>query len=124
MQPVEINAGSWYLRGLRADDRLSDVPALADLGCPVPAAYISDTDRGWADETRCVWAVCEPTTGELLAVIGVGTSGIGDAARLSGLARREGQAALDAAVAPVRRFAEGALGWTVPSTSPPENGWP
>jgi hypothetical protein len=46
---VEINNGQWYLRAMRCDDRVDDRPALADLG---------DT-----------WAVCEPSTGELLAEI-------------------------------------------------------
>jgi len=32
LEPVEINAGQWYLRGLRADSRIDDRPALADLG--------------------------------------------------------------------------------------------
>ena len=32
MEPVEINNGTWYLRGLRYDDRVDDRPALADLG--------------------------------------------------------------------------------------------
>jgi hypothetical protein len=32
MEPVEINAGQWYLRALRADSRINDRPALADLG--------------------------------------------------------------------------------------------
>ena len=32
MEPVEINAGTWYLRALRADDRVDDRPALAELG--------------------------------------------------------------------------------------------
>jgi hypothetical protein len=29
LEPVEINAGQWYLRGLRADSRVDDRPALA-----------------------------------------------------------------------------------------------
>ena len=53
MEPVEINAGAWYLRALRAEDR----PALAELG---------ETD---VDYTAYSWALCEPTTGELLAEI-------------------------------------------------------
>jgi hypothetical protein len=28
LDPVEINAGQWYLRGLRADSRTDDRPAL------------------------------------------------------------------------------------------------
>ncbi|MBI3213461.1 MAG: hypothetical protein HYZ38_06560 [Mycobacterium sp.] len=68
MDPVEINNGTWYLRGLRYDDRVDDRPALADLG-ETDLDYIDDAEDGWADETRYTWAVCEPTTGELLAEI-------------------------------------------------------
>jgi hypothetical protein len=41
MDPVEINAGAWYLRALRPDD--------------------------WASDTAYSWAVCEPITGEPVA---------------------------------------------------------
>jgi hypothetical protein len=41
VDPVEINAGAWYLRTLRADD--------------------------WASDAAYSWAVCEPTTGQPLA---------------------------------------------------------
>ncbi|MGE2736483.1 hypothetical protein [Mycolicibacterium vaccae] len=68
MEPVEINAGAWYLRALRADDRVDDRPALSDLGEHRPD-YVEQTLTGWAAETRCTWAVCEPTTGELLAEV-------------------------------------------------------
>lgn len=43
MEPVEINAGTWYLRALRADE--------------------------WAADTGYAWAVCEPTTGEPFAEV-------------------------------------------------------
>lgn len=107
MEPVEVNAGAWYLRALRDDDRLSDVPALTLLSIDDAAAYIAGTDSDWADETRFVWAVCIPTTGETVALIGVR----GDV--LAGI-HRDGHAdALDAAVGPITRFAAGALGLTV-----------
>ena len=112
MQPVEINAGGWYLRALRADDRLSDVPALTDLGLDA-IACISDADHGWADESVCTWAVCEPTTGELVALIAVHAPAGEVPAQLSGSARTGGEAALAAAEGPVRRFAADALGWLV-----------
>ena len=69
MEAVEVNAGAWYLRALRDDDRLSDVPALTLLGVDRPAEYVAATDRGWADESQLTWAVCVPTTGELAAVV-------------------------------------------------------
>ena len=68
MEPVDINNGTWYLRGLRYDDRVDDRPALADLG-ETDLDYIDEAEDGWADETRYTWAVCEPTTGELLAEV-------------------------------------------------------
>ena len=68
MEPVEINNGTWYLRGLRYDDRVDDRPALAELG-ETDLDYVHDAQDGWADDTRYTWAVCEPSTGELLAEI-------------------------------------------------------
>ncbi|MFT3714679.1 MAG: hypothetical protein QM774_01665 [Gordonia sp. (in: high G+C Gram-positive bacteria)] len=112
MEPVEVNAGAWYLRGLRADDRLSDVAALTDLGAADPAGYVAGTEDGWRAGDRCVWAVCEPTTGELLAVVGV-RAPAGSASRMTGRARSGGTEALAAAVGPVRRFAREALDWDV-----------
>jgi hypothetical protein len=68
MDPVEINNGQWYLRALRYDDRVDDRPALADLG-ETDLDYIDDAADGWAENTQYTWAVCEPSTGELLAEI-------------------------------------------------------
>jgi hypothetical protein len=68
LDPVEINAGQWYLRGLRADGRIDDRPALADLGIIDPE-YVARSDAQWAADSRYSWAVCEPTTGELLAEV-------------------------------------------------------
>jgi hypothetical protein len=68
MDPVEINAGAWYLRALRADARMDDRPSLAQLGETDPD-YVSRTERQWAEDARYTWAACEPTTGEMLAEI-------------------------------------------------------
>ncbi len=68
MEPVEINAGAWYLRALRADDRVDDRPALAGLG-ENRADYVETAAAQWDSETLFTWAVCEPTTGELLAEV-------------------------------------------------------
>ncbi|WP_059016184.1 hypothetical protein [Mycobacterium sp. M26] len=68
MEPVEINAGTWYLRALRADERIDDRPALADLG-ETRADYVEQSLAAWASDTGYSWAVCEPTTGELLAEV-------------------------------------------------------
>ncbi|WP_305092238.1 hypothetical protein [Prescottella sp. R16] len=110
MEPIEINAGTWYLRGLRADDRVDDRPALRDGGIDDPG-YVAERARQWADEDHFSWAVCEPTTGEMLAEVGVtphGTDGV-----VRGWARPGHADALAAATDAVRRFAEGALGLAV-----------
>ncbi|GAB08759.1 hypothetical protein GOARA_019_00410 [Gordonia araii NBRC 100433] len=99
MEAVEINAGAWYLRALRDDERVSDVPALADLGIDDPAAFVRAADRGWAEETGFSWAVCEPTTGELMSLV---TAAAGQPA--TGRARTGQQASLDDALPVVERF--------------------
>ena len=68
LDPIEINAGQWYLRGLRADGRIDDRPALADLGV-TDQEYIARSDAQWAADSRYSWAVCETTTGELVAEV-------------------------------------------------------
>ncbi|MDG4664213.1 hypothetical protein [Mycobacterium sp. 236(2023)] len=68
MEPVEINAGAWYLRALRADDRVDDRPALGELG-EQRLDYVETSAAHWDSETLFTWAVCEPTTGELLAEV-------------------------------------------------------
>ena len=68
VEPVEINAGGWYLRALRADNRVDDRPALADLG-ERRDDYVKYAAAQWDSEKLCSWAVCEPTTGELLAEV-------------------------------------------------------
>lgn len=68
MDPVEINAGAWYLRALRADSRVDDRPALAALGETNPD-YVAGAARRWSSDAGYSWAVCEPTTGELLAEV-------------------------------------------------------
>ncbi|GED97360.1 hypothetical protein [Gordonia crocea] len=99
MEAVEINAGAWYLRALRNDDRVSDVPALADLGIADPAGFVTAADAGWAEETRFSWAVCEPTTGELMSLI---TAEAGQAPL--GRARDGQQASLEDSLPVVTRF--------------------
>lgn len=111
MEPVEINAGSWYLRALRADDRIDDRPALADGGIGDPE-YVSARTAQWADESHLSWAVCEPTTAELVAEIGVTPVGDGEAV-VAGWARAGHEDALDAARQAVERFTVGALGLSV-----------
>jgi len=109
VDPVEINAGTYYLRGLRSDDRIDDRPALLDLGESDPDRHLAECVAGWASGTRYTWAVCEPTTGELVA------EAILDpvAAAVTARARSGHAEAVAVATASVRRFAAGALGLTV-----------
>lgn len=80
MDPVEINAGAWYLRATFPDE--------------------------WAADTGYSWAVCEPTTGEVLAEVTLDP-------RRGTLSSRAGDfpdeavtaAASDSALDSVRRFA-------------------
>ncbi len=121
MEPVEINAGAWYLRSLRDDDRVTDVPALDETGLLWGAAdsaaqFVRDCRSWWAQESRLTWAVCEPTTGELVALIGVDRDPVRrDVARLCSAHRPGYAAALAVGAAAVTRFVEGALEMTVHS---------
>lgn len=107
MEPVEINAGPWYLRGLRADGRIDDREALADLGETDPG-YVAGAAAGWATDTGYRWGVCEPTTGELLAEVILDPA----SGRLATRAREGHAAAACSAAEAVSRFASGALGLT------------
>jgi hypothetical protein len=108
MEPIEINAGAWYLRAPRDDDLIDDRPALAEMGETDPG-YIAGCCARWASDTGYTWAVCEPTTGEMLAEVRLDPSsgtvktrfrdGHGDAAAI--------------AEQSVRRFAAAVLGLTV-----------
>lgn len=119
MEPVEINAGAWYLRALRDDDRVTDVPALGETGLlgtasDSPAQFVTDAASWWADETRFTWAVCEPTTGELIALIAITRDDRQpDHAYLTSAYRADHTEALAVGSAAVTRFVEGALGLTV-----------
>ncbi len=100
MEPIEINAGSWYLRALRADERVDDRPALAEMGVTDPD-YVERTALGWAQDVHYTWAVCEPTTGELLAEVTLDPQ----TAALATRTRRGHDDAAASAAEAVRRFA-------------------
>jgi RimJ/RimL family protein N-acetyltransferase len=140
MEPVEINAGAYYLRALRADDRIDDRPAvLAGFTDPETARwipeyqvhtlaeageYIAVRGREWRDGQRCSWAVAEPTTGTMLAEVGLKNlrwdSDIGDIGDIGGTAdvacwthpAHRGRGIAAHAVAAALRFGFGALGLT------------
>jgi hypothetical protein len=96
---------------LRDDDRVSDRPALALAGVTDPD-HVRACERGWDEETRFTWAVCEPTTGEMLAEVAIEPQGTGNAARLTGFARDGYDEPLAAARIVVQRLGDGALGYT------------
>ncbi len=105
MEPVEINAGAWYLRALRADDRVDDRPALADLG-EHRAEYVSTLAAQWDSDSLYSWAVCEPTTGELLAEVTLDPTTGTVAARV----RPGHEQAAHTGTEAVKRFAQAILG--------------
>ncbi|MGL4304739.1 MAG: hypothetical protein ACRCSF_01155 [Mycobacteriaceae bacterium] len=116
MEPVEVNAGSWYLRALRCDDRVDDTPAL-QCGGITDNNYIGMRTLQWHNDTHYSWAVCQPTTGELLAEVVI--ERIADTGLLSGWSRDGQNRALRAGMQAVRRFAEAALGLTIIEKSAP-----
>ena len=108
MESVEINAGAWYLRAPRQDELIDDRPALADLGETDPD-YVTQCVARWASDTGYTWAVCEPTTGELLAEVA-----IDPVAAIVRTRARDGHTdAAAIAEQSVRRFAAAVLGITV-----------
>jgi hypothetical protein len=108
VEPVEINSGAWYLRAPRQDELIDDRPALAGLGETDPD-YVTGCIERWASDTRYTWAVCEPTTGEMLAEVTLdpGTAAVRTRARDG----HHDAAAI--AEQSVRRFAAGALGLVI-----------
>lgn len=113
MDPVEINAGDWYLRGLRADERVDDRPALAAAGITDPE-HVARRTAGWAADENYGWAVCEPTTGQLVAEIVLTPDRAAGTAQITGRAVPGHDVALEAVRTAVVRFAAGALGLTAP----------
>ncbi|WHT20316.1 GNAT family N-acetyltransferase [Crossiella sp. CA-258035] len=129
MEPVEINAGAYYLRQLRADNLMDDRPAvLAAFTDPelrrwVTGYRVEDLDSAgryitlraheWQEDLRCSWAVAEPTTGEMLAEVGLKdldlVRGIGSAACWTHPAHR-GRGVMTQALQTALRFGIEALG--------------
>ncbi|GAA3461294.1 GNAT family N-acetyltransferase [Saccharothrix longispora] len=67
MEAVEINAGEFYLRGLRHDDRVDDRVPLVGGGLvtdlDAAAAHVAERTRQWHADESCSWAVCDQLTG-------------------------------------------------------------
>lgn len=84
---MEINAGSYYLRQLRADRHLDDRPLLMEaFADPTHRKYVLNyrlrtLDEAteyvalraaqWAGDERCSWAIAEPASGRLLGEVGL-----------------------------------------------------
>jgi hypothetical protein len=100
LQPVEINAGQWYLRALRMDSRIDDRPALAELGVTDPD-HVARCAALWSADTSYAWAVCEVTTGELRAEMTLDP----DTGEIATRARSGQAEAAAAAAESVQRFA-------------------
>lgn len=129
MEPVEINLGLYYLRALRADERIDDRPAVLegfsdpDTRQWVPGyriddlagagAYIARRTREWSVDTRYSWAVADPFTGELLGEVGLKdldlSAGTAEAACWTHPAGR-GRGIASRALAAALRFGFGAIG--------------
>ena len=108
VEPVEINAGTWYLRAPRQDELIDDRPALVALGETDPD-FVTRCSAHWASDTGYTWAICEPTTGEMLAEVTLDPVAATMRARA-----RDGHADVAAiAEQSVRRFAAAMLGITV-----------
>jgi hypothetical protein len=95
------------LRAPRQDELIDDRPSLAGLGETDPD-YVTRCGALWASDTGYTWAVCEPTTGELLAEVTVDP-----AATVRSRARVGHSDAAATAEESVRRFAAAVLGITV-----------
>lgn len=78
------------------------VASLEAAGAAVAAAA-----AGWADDSACTWAVCEPTTGQMVAEIVLAGA---PAAQLRCWALPAGRTALADSLPAVLRFAFGGLG--------------
>lgn len=119
VEPIEINAGTFYLRGLRADDLIDDRPALAEafadesilrvVQTSDPDVYIGMRAQRWADESGCSWAIAEPTTGRLLGEAGLEIGPDGALAYCWTLPGERGKGVASTALGAVLRFGQGAL---------------
>ncbi len=88
------------MRALRADGHIDDRPALADLGVTDPD-YFARCAAAWSADTGYSWAVCEVTTGELLAAVRLDP----DTGQIATRARSGQAKAATAGAESVRRFA-------------------
>ncbi|MBV7295573.1 hypothetical protein KRX51_06535 [Corynebacterium sp. TAE3-ERU12] len=70
MDPIELNAGRFYLRPLRHDERVDDTVALGKAhGRAVTEEYIADAHADFAAGRVFRWAVCEQADVELIGEV-------------------------------------------------------
>lgn len=125
MEPVELAAGRLHLRPWQAGDEpvLLEVGADADVqrwtSLPVPYTdqdarrFVRATaPQGWASGEDLTWAVCDSTSGEVLASVALRPAGRTDVWDVGCWCRppARGQGVTTDAVAVVCRFAAGAQG--------------
>ncbi|WP_051772787.1 GNAT family N-acetyltransferase [Saccharothrix sp. NRRL B-16314] len=79
MEAVEINAGEFYLRQLRVDDRIDDRVALVGGGLfpdlATAGAHIAERADQWHTEECCSWAVCDQLTGTAVGEVALARTG-------------------------------------------------
>lgn len=96
------------MRAPRQDELIDDRLALAELGETDPH-YVTRCSALWVNDTGYTWAVCEPTTGEMLAEVTIDPVSATVRTRA-----RDGHADAGAiAERSVRRFATAVLGLTL-----------
>jgi RimJ/RimL family protein N-acetyltransferase len=84
VEPIEINAGEFYLRALRSDDRIDDAAAIAEAfadpeterwlpygidGEAAARLFIGFRERAWGREEQFSWGICDAVTAELLGEV-------------------------------------------------------
>lgn len=109
MDPIEINAGTCYLRQLRTDDLLDDRDVLRANGFHDPDAHLAARAAGWQADTAYFWAIADPPTGALLGEVGLTLLTDGTARASNWLAPGHGEDVERAALDSVLRFGSGAL---------------
>jgi RimJ/RimL family protein N-acetyltransferase len=128
VQPVEINAGTYYLRTLRADDIIDDRPVIVEafrdpesmrwvnLNVPTLDAageYIALRDREWLTDRRYSWGIADPTTGGLLGEVALKNVHLDTASAEAAcwtVPSARDQGVMTAGLRAALRFAYGALG--------------
>lgn len=121
MEAVEINAGEFYLRQLRADDRIDDRVALVGGGLfpdlDAAGAHIAERARQWHADESCSWAVCDQLTGTAVGEITLTRGGELSCWTTPGL---RGKGIATHATAAVLRFGFGFLDLPLVTARPPD----